>query len=115
MIRLHPSSTRTCTPRPYPTLFRSSTVFQYRFRKRERSFIMKRWYFAPLGLLISILSTIIGALGPVLNPFYLNLGLDKEELIATKTAGSFFMGLSQIGSYTFFVIGGASCREGVGQ
>src|SRR3546814_436292 len=83
-------------------IFLVSTVFQYRFRKRERSFIMKRWYFAPLGLLISILSTIIGALGPVLNPFYLNLGLDKEELIATKTAGSFFMGLSQIGSYTFF-------------
>ena len=32
----------------------------------------------------------------------LNAGLDKEKLIATKTANSFFMGLSQIGSYTFF-------------
>ncbi len=83
-------------------LFLISTVFQYRFGKKERSFEMKLWYFIPLGLIVSILGTIIGALGPVLNPFYLNLGLDKEDLIATKTANSFLMGLSQIGSYTFF-------------
>ena len=63
---------------------------------------MKLWYFIPLGVLVSVLGTIIGALGPVLNPFYLNLGLDKEDLIATKTANSFLMGLSQIGSYAFF-------------
>ncbi|WP_420578440.1 TSUP family transporter [Ekhidna sp.] len=44
----------------------------------------------------------IGALGPVLNPFYLNAGLDKEALIATKTANSFFLGIAQISSYTFF-------------
>lgn len=83
-------------------LFLISTLWQYRFGKKERSFPMKRGYFIPLGLLVSILGTLIGALGPVLNPFYLNLGLDKEKLIATKTANSFLMGLSQIGSYTFF-------------
>lgn len=83
-------------------LFLVSTIFQYRFGKKERSFLMKRWYFIPLGFLVSILGTIIGALGPVLNPFYLNIGLDKEELIATKTANSFFLGLAQIGSYSFF-------------
>ena len=83
-------------------LFLVSTVFQYRFGKKKRSFPMKLWYFVPLGLLISVLGTIIGALGPVLNPFYLNYGLDKEDMIATKTANSFLMGLSQIGSYTFF-------------
>ncbi len=44
----------------------------------------------------------MGALGPVLNPFYLNYGLEKEELVATKTANSFLMGLSQLGSYAFF-------------
>jgi uncharacterized membrane protein YfcA len=83
-------------------IFLVSTIFQYRFGKKEQSFPMKRWYFIPLGLTVSILGTIIGALGPVLNPFYLNLRLDKEDLIATKTANSFLMGLSQIGSYTFF-------------
>ncbi len=83
-------------------LFLISTVFQYRFGKKERSFDMKLGYFVPLGFLVSILGTIIGAMGPVLNPFYLNLGLDKEDLIATKTANSFLMGISQIGSYAFF-------------
>ena len=83
-------------------IFLISTVFQYRFGKKERSFPVKLWYFIPLGFLVSLLGTIIGALGPILNPFYLNLGLDKEELIATKTVNSFFLGIAQIGSYTFF-------------
>lgn len=83
-------------------IFLISTVWQYRFGKKQKSFNMRLWYFIPLGLIVSILGTIIGALGPVLNPFYLNLGLDKEDLIATKTANSFFMGISQIGGYTFF-------------
>jgi len=83
-------------------LFLISTIWQYKFGRKERSFKIRLWYFIPLGFLVSILGTIIGALGPVLNPFYLNLGLDKEDLIATKTANSFLMGLSQIGSYTFF-------------
>ena len=85
-------------------IFLISTVFQYRFGKKERSFPVKLWYFIPLGFLVSLLGTIIGALGPILNPFYLNLGLDKEELIATKTVNSFFLGISQIGSYAFFGI-----------
>lgn len=83
-------------------LFLISTVFQYRFGKKQRSFPVKLWHFIPLGLMVSVLGTIVGALGPVLNPFYLNLGLDKEELIATKTLNSFFVGIAQIGSYTFF-------------
>jgi uncharacterized membrane protein YfcA len=83
-------------------IFLVSTVWQYRFGKRPQSFMMKRWYFVPLGFFVSSVGTIFGAMGPVLNPFYLNTGLDKEDLIATKTANSFLMGLSQIGSYTFF-------------
>lgn len=83
-------------------LFLISTVFQYRFGKKQRSFPVKLWHFIPLGFMVSILGTVIGALGPVLNPFYLNLGLDKEELIATKTANSFFLGVAQISSYAFF-------------
>ena len=83
-------------------LFLISTVWQFSFGKKKRSFDVKLWYFAPIGLMVSVLGTIIGALGPVLNPFYLNYGLEKEELIATKTANSFLMGISQISSYAFF-------------
>lgn len=83
-------------------IFLVSTIFQFRLGKMKRSFAFKEWHFAPLGLAVSILGTMIGALGPVLNPFYLNAGLDKEELIATKTANSFFLGIAQISSYSFF-------------
>ena len=83
-------------------LFLVSTVFQYRWGKRERSFPMTYPLLAPLGVVISAIGTLIGAGGPLLNPFYLNLGLSKEALIATKTANSFLMGLAQLGSYTYF-------------
>jgi uncharacterized protein len=83
-------------------LFLISTFFQYRFGKKERSFEVKLWYFIPLGFFISIIGTITGGMGPILNPFLLNVGIDKEELIGTKSAQSFFLGIAQIGSYTYF-------------
>lgn len=60
---------------------------------------MKPIYFAPLGLIVGFLGTITGGLGPVLNPFYLNAGLEKEELIGTKTANSFLVGVAQVWVY----------------
>lgn len=83
-------------------LFLMSTVVQYRWGKKKASFTMCYPALAPLALTVSIVSTLIGAVGPVLNPFFLNLGITKERLIATKTANSFLMGLAQIGSYTWF-------------
>ncbi|MCO5724302.1 sulfite exporter TauE/SafE family protein [Robiginitalea marina] len=85
-------------------LFLVSALFQFRFGQRERSFEMPAPWFAPLGFVTAILGTLVGAIGPVLNPFYLNAGLQKESLIATKTANSFFTGLAQVGAYTFFGI-----------
>ncbi|PPL00179.1 hypothetical protein SAMN05444682_10956 [Parapedobacter indicus] len=81
-------------------LFLISTVFQYRFGKIKRSFPMTSKWFGPLGFVIGFFSTLIGAVGPVLNPFYLNYGIEKEPMIATKTANSFMVGLVQISSYT---------------
>lgn len=83
-------------------LFLISTIFQYRFGKKERSFKMTLKGFIPLGFIVAFFSTLIGATGPVLNPFYLNYGLEKEPMIATKTINSFFVGLVQVSSYTFF-------------
>ena len=80
-------------------LFLISTIFQYRFGKMERSFEMKLEWFITLGFIVELLTTIIGAVGPVLNPFYLNYGLQKEKMIATKTMNSFVIGLAQISSY----------------
>jgi uncharacterized membrane protein YfcA len=81
-------------------LFLISTIFQYRFGKKERSFKMKLSWFIPVGFFVTFFSTLIGATGPVLNPFYLNYGIEKERMIATKTVNSFFVGLVQISSYT---------------
>lgn len=83
-------------------IFLVSTIFQYRFGKKPRSFDVKFWHFIPLGLLVSVVGTFTGGMGPVLNPFFLNAGITKEELIGTKAAQSFFLGLAQIGSYSFF-------------
>ncbi len=83
-------------------LFLISTFFQYRFGKKERSFPVKYWYFIPLGFTISVIGTFTGGMGPILNPFLLNAGIEKEELIGTKAAQAFFLGIAQVGSYTFF-------------
>lgn len=84
--------------------FLVSTLFQYRFGKVDKSFAMPKVGFIPLGFVTAFISTLVGGLGPILNPFYMNVGLKKEDLIATKTANSFFVGIAQIGSYTFFGI-----------
>ncbi len=81
--------------------FLLTTVFQYRFGKKKSSFKMKLTYFIPLGFMVTFISTLFGATGAILNPFYLNFGLGKEKLIATKTANSFIAGIAQLSSYAF--------------
>lgn len=83
-------------------LFLISSIFQYRFGKREQSFGVARWYFLPAGFLVSFLSGLIGGMGPVLNPLYLNYGALKEEMIGTKSFNSSIMHLTKIGTYTTF-------------
>jgi len=83
-------------------IFLISTFFQFRFGKKKRSFKMKDIYFVPLGFFVSLLSALIGATGPVLNPFYINYGLLKEKMIGTKTANSFFADIVKIGGYSAF-------------
>ena len=76
-------------------------ALQYKWGKVRKTFQVKKWYFVPLGFIVLLISTLFGATGAILNPFYLNYGLVKEELIATKTANSFFAGIFQIGSYAY--------------
>jgi len=83
-------------------LFLLSTPLQYQFGVKERSFPMKLDWFAPLGFVVSFLNSLIGAVGPVNNPFYLNYGVNRQELTATKTANSFIVGIVQLLSYWHF-------------
>jgi uncharacterized protein len=83
-------------------LFLISTVWQYRFGRRKRSFLMRVWWFLPLGIVVAFFDALIGSTGPVLNPFYLNAGAAKEPMIATKSVNSFVTNFAQIGTYTAF-------------
>lgn len=82
-------------------VFLITTPFQFKMGKKKYSFQMKKQYFIPLGFIVTLISTLFGATGAILNPFYLNMGLVKEKMIATKTANSFFAGIAQIGSYAY--------------
>jgi uncharacterized membrane protein YfcA len=81
-------------------LFLISTLFQYKYGKKRATFPMQRIYFVPIGFVVSLVGTFTGGMGPVQNPFYLNLKLSKETMIGTKTANSFFMGLFQLIGYS---------------
>lgn len=83
-------------------LYLVSTIFQYRFGERKKTFSVKAVHFLPLGFLVALASAIIGATGPVENSFYLNYGLENETMVATKTINSFAAGLVQIGTYSIF-------------
>jgi uncharacterized membrane protein YfcA len=89
-------------------LFLISTVFQFQFGRRKESFPMRLWMFTPVGFVVALVSGIIGEAGPVLNPFYLNYGVEKEEMIGTKSVNSIGMQATKIASYFAF---GALLKE----
>lgn len=66
-------------------LFLVSSIFTLGLGKAQ-SFKVPGWFFLPAGFLYAFLSGLIGSIGPILNPFYLNYGLVKENMIATKSA-----------------------------
>lgn len=55
--------------------------------------------FPILGFFVAALSTVAGATGAVLNPFFINYGVTKERLVATKAFNSFAVALIQIPTY----------------
>ncbi|WP_444980531.1 sulfite exporter TauE/SafE family protein [Microseira wollei] len=67
-------------------LFLVSSIFTFGFGNKEQSFKVESWFFLPAGFVYAFLSGLIGSIGPILNPFYLNYGLVKEKMIATKSA-----------------------------
>ena len=63
--------------------------------------MQRRWFF-PLGITVSFLSGLVGATGPVLNPFMLSYGLEKEQLVATNSLNSLIMQSTKLTTYTVF-------------
>jgi uncharacterized protein len=80
-------------------LFLLSSPLQYGFGSRKRIFRMRLRWFLPAGFVVAFLSGLIGSMGPVLNPFYLNYRIGKEAMIGTKSFNSLVMHVAKIGTY----------------
>lgn len=63
-------------------------------------FSFKAWHFLPLGFCNAVLSGLVGSTGPILNPAYLNYGLEKERMVATRAASLTLTHIIKIGTYT---------------
>ncbi len=81
-------------------LFLLAMVLKDRLGYERPAFRMQRPLFLPLAATASFLSGLVGVTGPILNPFLLNYGLEKETLIATKALNSLLMQMTKISSYT---------------
>ena len=83
-------------------IFLLSTLWQYRLGTRERSFRMRLPWFVPVSFISAAISATLGASGLLANPFYLNYGLTKERMLATRAVNSLAIQLIKIGAYLMF-------------
>ena len=83
-------------------LFLISYVIENTLRKSNYRIKMKLSWFFPLGIIVSFLSGLIGATGPIQNPFMLNYGVTKEDLVGTKAINSLFMQVTKLITYGYF-------------
>ncbi|WP_008313220.1 sulfite exporter TauE/SafE family protein [Leptolyngbya sp. PCC 6406] len=60
---------------------------------------IQAWHFLPYAFLNAIASALVGSTGPIMNPLYLGYGLEKEAMIATKSANKAFLHLVKLLSY----------------
>jgi len=83
-------------------LFLISTAWQYRLGDRARSFRMRLPWFLPVSFVSGMTSAVVGASGLLANPFYLNYGMVKERMVATRAVNSLMIQLAKIGTYAAF-------------
>jgi len=83
-------------------LFLISTVWQYRLGDRARSFRMRLRWFPPVSFVSGMTSAVVGASGLLANPFYLNYGMVKERMVATRAVNSLAIQIAKIGAYAAF-------------
>ena len=71
-------------------------------KNQEKPFTVRVWYFLPAGFIYSFLSGIIGSMGPLLAPFYLSYGLEKEELLGTQAVNRMVVHIFKAITYAVF-------------
>ncbi len=60
------------------------------------------WAFLPFAFFNGIGSALIGSTGPILNPLYINYGLLKEDMIATKAFHNSSLHVIKLIAYVYF-------------
>lgn len=80
-------------------VFLISTVWQFRFGHVARSFTMRLPWFVPVSIVSGFISGLTGASGLLVNPFYLNYGLVREPLLATRAANSLLIQVTKLATY----------------
>jgi uncharacterized protein len=99
---------------PLVALFLISNAWQYRLGARASSFRMRLPWFIPVSVVVAFISGLIGASALVANPFYLNYGLVKERMLATRAVNSLAIQLAKLGTYASFgALGGEAARGGL--
>jgi hypothetical protein len=83
-------------------LFLVTSLFNLKGDNKPPMFQIKAWYFLPAGFFYAFISGIIGSSGPILNPFYLNYGLVKEEMISTKAINVVIIHIAKLWTYAAF-------------
>ncbi|MDA0672093.1 MAG: sulfite exporter TauE/SafE family protein [Cyanobacteria bacterium] len=68
-------------------------------KRRSWSLTVRAWHFLPAAFLNGVGSGLVGSTGPIMNPLYLGYGLEKEAMVATKSANKAFLHLVKIASY----------------
>ena len=58
--------------------------------------------FIPVGFIAGISSIFVGAVGPLIAPFFLNKNLNKENIIANKAAAQMITHISKIPIFIYF-------------
>jgi hypothetical protein len=67
--------------------------------RREVQMTIQTWTFLPVALINAIGSGLIGSTGPIMNPMYLNYGLEKEAMIATKALNKAVLHVVKLTAY----------------
>jgi uncharacterized membrane protein YfcA len=83
-------------------LFLISTAWQFRLGERARSFEMRLPWFVPVSFVSGFTSALVGASGLLANPFYLNFGMVKERMLATRALNSIGIQLAKLAAYCAF-------------
>jgi uncharacterized membrane protein YfcA len=76
-------------------------AISYGLGRKEVHVPIKAWTFLPVALINAVGSGLIGSTGPIMNPMYLNYGLEKEAMIATKALNKAVLHIIKLTAYLF--------------